>query len=715
MYRNVSKGFNVKSQYFLCTLITILFTANLNATNLPQYNLLNLNLEDLTKLQVTSVANRYETDTQQSASAVTVITREEIERHGYKTLKELLNSVVGFDEGYHPRRSLVSNRGFVQDINTNYLLLIDGHRLNEKAYAGFGMAQIYPMMDNIKKVEVIRGPSSTLWGSSALNGIISITTMNATDYAASDKEEGVSIGSMDYEFEEKRTILNATYAKSTRDYDFTFSTLYFNSEVEPSRLYGYGVAEDTPYSMLQTNYNFNPSYQIQSKLRYKDISLHFQHTDYDRYSNGETLRYTDEEKTLQPTSNRDSDGLFRLNQTWGEIVYTPHITKELSLESRLSYDYTQKKETREYLDNSSSQTGAIYTDKGISAEIILHQDTDNFHFLGGIFGQEHKLINNIYLPSRIYKIISTETFASFAEFNYHGFKKWIFTVGARYEHASPRGNEYTILPRAMIYRQLNKNSYIKYMYNTGSLRPTLITTRDYVVTTPKYGTFYAQGAQKSQKSFSHSIQAGYRNTTFNITATLFYDKIKDLILWGNSTVVGQTANRLDIRLWETNLADITQKGVELEAKWHLRKDINFYSTYAYAKATYDNQWISYEGKPITNIDGVLTDDSMVMAGAPSQTWNLGVDWDLRTNIAWNINYHGRYGVLSRHPDPNWKLYGFEHFFDTNIRIIHPKLKNSELDIYGKNLTDNRGRFPIGNGEVETQTGREIGLRLKVTF
>ena len=706
----------MKNRYLISTIITTFISCMLQAEEQTiSNNLLDMNLEDLTQIQISSAANRYNTDTYQSPSPVTVITREEIERHGYKTLEELLDSVVGFDTGYHSRRTLVSSRGFRQDINTNYLLLIDGHRLNESAYSGFGMAQIYPMMDNIKKVEVIRGPSSTLWGNSALNGIISITTMDAKDYTASNTEEDVVTGSIDYEFEEKRSIINATYAKATQDYDFTFSTLYFNSDVEPSYLYGYGVAEDVPFSMLQSNYNFNPSYQIDSKLRYKDITIHIQYSDYDRYSNGETYRYTDEQKASDPDLYRDSDGFFRLQQAWGEFIYTPKITETVSLESRIAYDYTQKTETREYLDNGYAQTGAIYTDKGISAELILHQSTHTYHLLGGIFAQRHRLINDIYLPSRSYKSVEDDTLAGFTEINYKGVKNWIFTLGARYEYATPRGDKYSFLPRAMIYRQLTEKSYIKYMYNTGSLRPTLITTRDYVVNTPKYGEFYAQGAQKSQNSFSHSIQAGYRNRAFNITATLFYDQIKNLVLWGNSTLVGETEDGLDIRLWETNLADITQKGIELETQWYPQKNINIYATYEYAKVTYDNQWISYEGEPITNIVDTLTDDSLVMAGAPNQTWNLGMDWDVATNIAWNINYHGRYGVLSRYPDPNWEVYGFENFFDTNIRIIHPTLKNSEVDIYGKNLTNNRGRFPIGDGEIETQTGREIGIKLKVTF
>jgi len=104
-----------------------------------------------------------------------------------------------------------------------------------------------------------------------------------------------------------------------------------------------------------------------------------------------------------------------------------------------------------------------------------------------------------------------------------------------------------------------------------------------------------------------------------------------------------------------------------------------------------------------------------MAGAPSQTWNLGSTWNITQNISWFINYHGRYGVLSIYPNTQWEVFGFEHFFDTNFRYTHLFDTNAEMDIYVKNITDNDGRFPTGYGEVQTQLGRQIGLKLKYTF
>jgi outer membrane receptor for ferrienterochelin and colicin len=252
------------------------------------------------------------------------------------------------------------------------------------------------------------------------------------------------------------------------------------------------------------------------------------------------------------------------------------------------------------------------------------------------------------------------------------------------------------------------------MYNTGSLRPTLLTTRGYFYEEDRQ-KYYAQGAQKSQTSFSNSIQLGYNTNSLHVTLTFFYDHIKDLILWGDKKEVGYK-DGVPIQLWETNLADITQKGVEVEAKYNPNDVVNFYATYAYANTSYDDQWVEYDGEKVFSLlDDYYTDDSLIMAGAPQQNWNLGVDWDVITKLALNLNYHGRYGVLSIFPNPQWETFGFEHFFDANVRYANPFSKQSEIDFYVKNITDNRGRFPTGYGEVETQLGRQIGLKINFSY
>jgi len=690
-----------KNSYFY--LLFLLFI-DIYAENRFDTELLSFSLEDLTQLQVSSVANRYESDSPKSASAVTVITEEEIKRHGYKTLEELLQNVVGFDKAYHVFRSLVSSRGFRQDINSNYLLLVDGHRVNESAYSGFGNAHIFPMMDTIKRVEVIRGASSTLWGGSALNGIISITTKKGSDYADGNRSGGVVEGSMDYEFENRRSIFNATYAKSSEEYDITLSALYFDNDAEITGLYGYGTTANIPFYDAQAIYHYKPSYQIYTKARYGDFQLNVHYSDYENQDNIET------------SSKKNSKGYLDYHSNWIELLYMPKITDTISLEARFFYDDKKKEYHREPLDGSPAFKSRKYQDRGYGTEIILHQNGDDYHMLAGLFAQFQRLSvfeKDKFSPgANIDQILDDKVYAGFTEINYRGVESWIFTLGARYEYSDTRGDRNSFLPRAMVYRQISDNSYIKYMLNTGSLRPTLITTRGFVYE-ENGNRYYAKGADRSQESLSHSIQFGYSSDDLYFTALFFYDTIKDLILWGGKAYSGEV-NGVPSQLWETNLADITQKGIELEAKWHPEGEISYYATYSYADTSYDHEWLKYDERKLFSLIGSeYTDSSLKMAGASEQNWNFGFDWDVTPNLAWNFNYHGRYGVLSIYPNPDWKKFGFEHFFDINIRYINPFSTRTEIDLYVKNITDNRGRFPTGYGEVETQLGRQVGLKIKM--
>ncbi|NPA30005.1 MAG: TonB-dependent receptor [Epsilonproteobacteria bacterium] len=681
-------------------MVRLLFSASLAGKALMAGGLLDYDLEDLSQIvtETSTVSNRYALGIDQAVGSVTVVTDEEIARHGYKTLQELLNTVVGFDEGYHIYRSLVSSRGFRQDINSNYLLLVDGHRINENAYGGFDVAHIFPLMSNIARVEIIRGPSSTLWGSDAINGIIAITTKSAVDFEGSNRPSGTARASVDYEFENERIIVDGEYAKRFDNTDLLLSAHYFDSDTPWTRVYGYGVPEMVPYKKPQSEYDYMPSYKVYAKISHGDLTLLANRTHYVDVPNDVTYilkKPTKDEKAVA-------------DQTWFDLIYSPQLTDTWSLESRIFYDNKVRKE-QSYLLSGAVYDKPKYIDEGAGGEAILHHTTPTHHFLAGLYGHRKRL--HAFNRSLNFGV-TDKNFALFGEFSYEGIASWIVTVGGRAEYGSPRGDSHSFLPRASLYWQANEDYFLKYSFNTGSLRPTLLTTRDYYYTVNDK-TYYAKGADKSQRSYSHDFQIGYRGNRLNWTATLFYSRIDDLILWGDQYEVG-TIDGVPVKLWETNLADITQKGIELEWRYTVDKSLAFYGNYAYADTRYAHEWVEYGGEPVYSlVDDLYTDDSLVMAGAPQQTWNVGVDWDIRENISLNFHYRGRYGVLSIYPNPEWETFGAEHFFDTNLRWLRPFGDRTELDFYVKNIGDNQGLFPMGYGKVESQLGRQIGLKLSI--
>jgi outer membrane receptor for ferrienterochelin and colicin len=140
-----------------------------------QPDLTPLSIEQLLDAELTSTASKFEQEVTRAPASVTVITGDEIRRHGYRTLADVLNNVRGLYTSYDRNYSYVGARGFARpgDYNTRVLLLIDGHRLNEPTYNMAAIGTDFPIdVSLIDRVEVIRGPGSSLYGTSAFLGVI---------------------------------------------------------------------------------------------------------------------------------------------------------------------------------------------------------------------------------------------------------------------------------------------------------------------------------------------------------------------------------------------------------------------------------------------------------------------------------------------------------------------------------------------------------------
>lgn len=157
-----------------------------------------LTIEQLLDVELTSTASKFSQEVTQAPASVTVITAEQIREQGYRTLADILASVRGFYTTYDRNYSYIGVRGFARpgDYNTRVLLMVDGHRLNEPVYDMAPIGTDSPIdVSLIERVEVIRGPASSLYGTSAFFAVINILTKNGG--AASGTRADVSFGSLD--------------------------------------------------------------------------------------------------------------------------------------------------------------------------------------------------------------------------------------------------------------------------------------------------------------------------------------------------------------------------------------------------------------------------------------------------------------------------------------------------------------------------------------
>jgi len=160
----------------LCMLLTAFAVAPGQSTDVME-----LSPEQLKSVQVYSASMYLQSD-REAPSSVTVITADEIRRFGYRTLADALRSVRGFDVTYDRNYTYVGVRGFSRPggYNDQILLLINGHRLNDNVYDQALLGTEFPVdVDLIERIEIVRGPSSSLYGTSAFLAVINVITKSA--------------------------------------------------------------------------------------------------------------------------------------------------------------------------------------------------------------------------------------------------------------------------------------------------------------------------------------------------------------------------------------------------------------------------------------------------------------------------------------------------------------------------------------------------------
>ncbi len=138
-------------------------------------------IEDLMNIKITS-ASRKEQRTEDVAAAVFVITHDDIRRSGMTTLPDVLRLAPGVDVAQlNSNKWAISVRGF-NALNANKLLvLIDGRSVYNKIFTGVLWDTEDLLLDDIDRIEVIRGPGAALWGANAVNAVINIVTNAAAE------------------------------------------------------------------------------------------------------------------------------------------------------------------------------------------------------------------------------------------------------------------------------------------------------------------------------------------------------------------------------------------------------------------------------------------------------------------------------------------------------------------------------------------------------
>ncbi len=143
-------------------------------------DLISLELEDLMNVEIETASKKIQKISDTPAAAF-VLTTEDIKRSGATNIMDLLRLVPGVHVArIDANKWAITCRGFNGRFSNKLLVMIDGRTVYSPIFSGVLWDMQDIMVEDIEKIEVVRGPGSTLWGANAVNGVINIITKNST-------------------------------------------------------------------------------------------------------------------------------------------------------------------------------------------------------------------------------------------------------------------------------------------------------------------------------------------------------------------------------------------------------------------------------------------------------------------------------------------------------------------------------------------------------
>ena len=173
-----------KTSPILIVSLLLLINTSVASNASTDKDLFDLSLEKLLEIEIpeTTSVSRTKQNVMEAAASIYVITSEDIKRNGATSIAEALKVVPGM-QVYKINSDTwsVSARGFNYVFANKLLVLIDGKSVYSQLFAGVNWSIQDYILEDIERIEVIRGPGAVLWGANAVNGVINIITKSAID------------------------------------------------------------------------------------------------------------------------------------------------------------------------------------------------------------------------------------------------------------------------------------------------------------------------------------------------------------------------------------------------------------------------------------------------------------------------------------------------------------------------------------------------------
>jgi outer membrane receptor for ferrienterochelin and colicins len=635
--------------------------------------------EEIVFQEIPSVygVSKFDQKITEAPSFVTLITSSEISKFGYRTLAEALQGVTGFFVTNDRQYSYLGIRGFNRpgDFNSRVLLLVDGHRLNDNLYdqAGLGTEAVIDM-DLVDRIEVIRGPSSSLYGTNAFFGVINVITKRGRDV------RGVELSGENGSFDSYRG--RSTYGERFGDgVELLLSGSYYESQGD-EKLFYKEFANPLTGNGISRRSDGDKFPNLFGKASYRDLTL--QGGFVSREKEIPTGKYGTFFPTDQTRSTDEHGYLF--------AKYEHYFGSQLHVSGRVYYDrfyyrgdylydvalappsdlvMNRDRSTGEWWGSELKVNRRFYDMHNVTAGVEYR---DNFR---------QDLFNGDVNPPAVVLDDRRDSWntAAFLQDEIQLLDHWILNAGVRYDYYESFGN--TINPRiALIYNR--DASTVKLMYGT-AFRGANAYERFYV------GTGFKANPDLDPEQIRTYELVVERSLTRQLRATAagYLYTIDDL--------VSQETDLSDGLLVFQNGGAIEARGVELQLEMDKmgRLDISGRIGYALQEA------IDHE-----------TDRELTNSPEHIVNWNLSVPlWQDRIVAGVETLYTSRRRTLAGDHT--------NHHLRTNLTLLLRNLRERlEISLALRNLFDRKYSDPGSGEQVQDQIeqdGRTFWVKLKYRF
>ena len=543
-------GLRRAAGWVLCASILCVISTRGQESQKP--DLSGMSIEDLAKLKVDAVygASKFLQKATDVPASVTVVTAEEIQKYGYRTVADILRSVPGFYVIYDRNYTYVGVRGISRpgDYNARILFLLDGHRVNDNIFDGAYISTEFPVdVDLIERIEIVRGPSSSVYGTGAFVAVINVITKRGRDL--NGVEVSAAAGSWGSYKE------SASYGKRfDNGLETLLSTSLYNSQGHTSLFYPEFNSPATNNGIAE-NADGDQAYNVFADIIYKDFNIHF----------------VQESRTKHiPTASFGTVFNDPRTQTTDAHVYVDaqyrHVFGKWETLARISYDWYGYNGTYIYdYANKGVPPYTVNKDLANGDWVDLQWDASHLFFkrhsvtLGGEFRQDLRQHQSNYDVQPFLSYLddhrTEHVWGLYLQDEFRLNKKLAFVAGLRTDWYQKSGN--TVSPRLGLIFNPTPNTNIKAIYSRAFRAPN------------SYENFYADSvgdtgnpSLRPEKIRSYELDLEHDfGKKFNATIAGYDNRITGLIEQQLNPATGKPVY--------ANSGNIRTKGIELElkAKW----------------------------------------------------------------------------------------------------------------------------------------------------